>query len=199
MQFNKFVRRTHMYLALFLTPWVVMYAISTVAMNHSDLFNQWYGDTRPSYTTEREIDYPKTIEPDADLSATAQQFLDDTGLDGLHYVQGDLRDGVVTIRRADPFAPRRVVYDAKQQLLTVERQEVRPHALLNQLHGRRGFNSPYLTEDLWSLSVEIVTVAIVFWTMSGLWLWWGLKTTRRWGGVCLLAGATVFSLFLFSI
>ena len=31
--FSKIVRRTHMYLALFLAPWILMYALSTVAPN----------------------------------------------------------------------------------------------------------------------------------------------------------------------
>ena len=31
--FSKILRRTHLYLALFLTPWVLMYAVSTLARN----------------------------------------------------------------------------------------------------------------------------------------------------------------------
>ena len=30
------LRRTHMYAALFLTPWMLIYALSTMAMNHRD-------------------------------------------------------------------------------------------------------------------------------------------------------------------
>ena len=33
--FSKLVRRTHMYLALFLTPWMAGYAASTLLMNHN--------------------------------------------------------------------------------------------------------------------------------------------------------------------
>ena len=32
--FSKVIRRTHMYVALFLAPWVLMYALSTMVMNH---------------------------------------------------------------------------------------------------------------------------------------------------------------------
>ncbi len=31
---SKLLRRIHLYLALFLTPWIRMYAVSTFAMNH---------------------------------------------------------------------------------------------------------------------------------------------------------------------
>ena len=30
--FSKIIRRVHMYLALFLAPWMLMYALSTLAM-----------------------------------------------------------------------------------------------------------------------------------------------------------------------
>ena len=41
--FSKVVRRTHMYLALFLFPWMLMYALSTLAMNHRAIFAARYG------------------------------------------------------------------------------------------------------------------------------------------------------------
>jgi len=34
--FAKQIRRIHMYLALFLAPWVLMYALSTMAMNGNE-------------------------------------------------------------------------------------------------------------------------------------------------------------------
>ena len=36
------IRRIHLYLALFLTPWMLMYAISTVVMNHRGFFKDYY-------------------------------------------------------------------------------------------------------------------------------------------------------------
>lgn len=40
--FSKFVRRSHMYLALFLTPSILMYALSTLAMTHRAAFRQTF-------------------------------------------------------------------------------------------------------------------------------------------------------------
>ena len=36
---SKLIRRTHMYLALFLTPWMVVYALSSFIFNHHALFS----------------------------------------------------------------------------------------------------------------------------------------------------------------
>ena len=44
MMISKVVRRTHMYLALFLFPWMLMYALSTLVMNHRALFVSAYGE-----------------------------------------------------------------------------------------------------------------------------------------------------------
>ena len=55
--FSKIVRRTHMYLALFLVPWVLMYALSTSAMNHRHFFQEYYGEKGAPFHTEREMVY----------------------------------------------------------------------------------------------------------------------------------------------
>ena len=36
---SKLIRRTHMYLALFLTPWVLVFALSSVIFNHFKFFS----------------------------------------------------------------------------------------------------------------------------------------------------------------
>lgn len=36
---SKLIRRTHMYLALSLTPWMVVYALSSFIFNHHALFS----------------------------------------------------------------------------------------------------------------------------------------------------------------
>jgi hypothetical protein len=40
---------------------------------------------------------------------------------------------------------------------------------------------------------------MIFWVASGLWLWWELKVTRRWGAVSIGGGVGLFALLLFTI
>ena len=40
MTFPQLNRRTHLYLGLFLTPWVLMYALSSIPFSHNDYFEQ---------------------------------------------------------------------------------------------------------------------------------------------------------------
>ena len=55
---------------------------------------------------------------------------------------------------------------------------------------------PYLLDDVWASSVDLFWIAVLFWSLSGLWLWWELKTTRRLGALFLSGGLAVFGLFL---
>jgi hypothetical protein len=36
---SRIIRRVHMYLALFLAPWMLMYALSAIAMSHDHSLN----------------------------------------------------------------------------------------------------------------------------------------------------------------
>ena len=89
--FSKLVRRTHMYLALFLAPWMIGYAVSTVAMQHRM--------PRPTtFIKESERDYPNQFEPGTPPREIAQQILSDLNLDGAFGVQGPTAEGRLTSR-----------------------------------------------------------------------------------------------------
>src|SRR5262245_53756145 len=60
------LRRTHMFVALFLTPWLTMYALSTVVFNHYSFFEELYGGSIEKFETERELSYGRTFGPDAE-------------------------------------------------------------------------------------------------------------------------------------
>jgi hypothetical protein len=196
--FSRILRRTHMYVALFLTPWVLMYALSTMAMNHRDYFRKAYGGNPVLWEKEKEQTYPAAFPARAEPRAIGQQILADLGLDGLHNVN-NAADGSLTIIRHDPVTPRRIRYRPDDGRLIVERQVFRAPAFLERLHRRRGYQSDHALEDGWAVSVDLVIVAMVFWVASGLWMWWELQTTRRWGALFGAAGLALFGFFLATI
>jgi len=185
MTFSKLVRRTHMYLALFLSPWILGYAVSTLAMSH-----RWTGGP-PSYVLEREQQYDRPFPPGTPPQDAARQILGDLDLAGAFGTQGS-PDGRFTINRQDLVSPRRIVYTAADRKLVVERLEFRAGAFLNRLHRRRGYQPPFTADRVMAVIVDVVIVAMVFWGLSGLWMWWEMRATRRWGTVSMLAGAAVF-------
>jgi hypothetical protein len=123
--------------------------------------------------------------------------LSDLGISGSHSVRGDVHSGALTINRNRPIGSYRVTFDAKERDLKVERQKWGLAFFLEMLHRRRGFGEDYLANDLWALTVDLVVGAILLWGATGLWMWFELPRTRKWGSVCLVAGSSLFAVLLF--
>ncbi len=192
----RLVRRVHMYLGLFLAPWMLMYAVSTLVMNHRELVQSLYPTKAPSMLSERELDYRRSFPPEATPQAIAQQILQDIGLDGTHRVSGGKDGRPLVIDRQHAFAPRRITWDPNTRKLVIQREAFRSTTFLERMHRRRGYQQPYALEDTWAFSVDLAVTAMVFWSLSGLWLCWELQPTRFWGTVCGSLGLTLFVLFL---
>ena len=190
--FPKLVRRTHMYLALFLAPWMVGYALSTIAMNHRM--------PRPTtFTTESERNYPNVFEPGTPPREMAQQILSDLSLEGAFGVQGPTADGRLTINRQGMLSPRRITFTPHDRRVVVERMQLETSGFLNRFHRRRGYQQPYAADLAMAISVDAVIVAMVFWALSGLWMWWEMRATRAWGLACAVTGSAIFIVFVLTI
>jgi hypothetical protein len=174
-----------MYLALFLTPWMIGYAVSTLLMNHDA--------GRPvTYSKEREQPYTTTFEPGTPPRVVAEQILSDLHLEGTFTVAPVTPDGRLTITRQDIVAPRRITFDALGKQLTIERAEIDPVGFLYRFHRRRGYQPPFAADRAMAFSVDLVIGAMVFWALSGLWMWWEMRATRMWGAACALLGIGIF-------
>jgi hypothetical protein len=179
-----------MYLALFLAPWMLAYAVSTIAMNH-----RWTGGP-PAYSLEREQPYETRFGPETPAREIGRQILADLDLEGAHGIQGPAPDGRLTINRQDLITPRRIVYIPGDKKITVERVGFQPGAFLNRFHRRRGYQQPYVPDRLMAVSVDLVVIALVFWALSGLWMWWEMRATRLWGLAAAGSGMAIFVLLM---
>ncbi len=198
--FSKILRRTHMYLGLFFMPWMLMYALSTIAMNHRQFFIKEYGGEMVRWEKEREQTYPGALREDADPKVIGSRILSHLGLEGGAYGARRSPDGrTVTISRDDPVIPRRVTYTPADQKLVVEKQVFRMPAFLERMHRRRGFQADHFLTDTWGLMVDLAIAAMILWVLTGLWMWWELKTTRGLGALSFAIGAGLFAFFIFMI
>jgi hypothetical protein len=187
-----------MYLALFLFPWLVMYALSTAAMNHRALFVDESGGGPPQFERERELVYDGVFPNDAELGTISRQILVSLDLDGAHGVTRR-KDGAIVITRNDLLTPRRITYTPASHALLIERLPHRTNAVLERFHRRRGYATGYTMDTVWAVTVDVAIGAMVFWVLSGLWMWWEMKVTRPLGALALAGGAGLFALFLATI
>lgn len=193
---SRLVRRVHMYLGLFLAPWMFMYAASTAVMNHREFVQSFYTTKTPARTLERELNYSRAFPSETTPEMMGEAVLRDLGLEGTHRVSGGREGKPLVIDRQHVFAPRRITWDAGNGQLTIEREQFRGPVFLERMHRRRGYQQPYALEDTWAFSVDLAVTAMVFWALSGLWLWWELRPTRIWGTASALCGLALFVLFL---
>ena len=192
------IRRTHMYLGLFLFPWMLMYTLSTMVMNHRALFVATYGAGPPAYEKERELVYDAVFPPEVDLRTISRQILSSVGLDGAHGVTRR-NDGSIVITRNDLVSPRRLIYVPSARTVLIEKMPRRVDALLERFHRRRGYATGYALDTAWAVSVDVVIVAMVIWVLSGLWMWWEMKVTRALGAAAALGGAGLFAFYLLTL
>ncbi len=104
--FALWLRRAHMYGALFLVPWVLIYAVSTVVMNHGSHFSE--PPERPVFQKVSEQQYDGTFAQGATSQHIGAQLLAHLGMEGKHRTRRNRRTGVVTFDRDTPLGPRRM-------------------------------------------------------------------------------------------
>ena len=196
--FSRLVRRTHMYLGLTLFPWMLMYALSTLVMNHRAMFVANYGSGPVPFVTEREMTYDGVLPEGSDLRTISAQILDSVGLEGSHGVSRR-PDGTILITRNDLIWPRRLTFNPVTRKLVVEKMTFRANAFLERFHRRRGYATGYGLDTVWAIAVDLAIVGMVFWALSGLWMWWEMKSTRGLGTAALVGGAGLFVLFVLTI
>ena len=97
-----------MYLALFLMPWIAMYAASTMVMNHRRPLSG-HGAPSPEFERVEERDYPMSWAPGAGPERMAEQILRDLGLEGRYSIQAAPGKKLTILRNA-PVAVYRITY-----------------------------------------------------------------------------------------
>ena len=190
------MRRVHLFLALFLTPWVLLYALSTMAMQHRQHLTGQEKRVAPPYDVVQEMPYTPGFPAGTTSAQAAEAILKKVGLEGAHRVKGDWTKGKLVVERDRPVNSYRVTYLADPGKLTVERQQFKLIYFLEMLHRRRGFEQPFWFNDAWAVTVDLVIVAILLWALTGLYMWWETKPTRKAGVVCLVGSFAIFGLLV---
>jgi hypothetical protein len=196
---SKLIRRAHLYLALFVTPWMIVYALSGLVLNHGPWVRGLYGAKFNQFEKIEERPYTAVFSADADPRQIGAQVLGDLGLSGTFNVQGGANAPKLVINRNAAFSAHRVTYFRPENRLLVEKQAFVAPVFLNRLHFRHGYEQPFLSARIWAVTVDLAIVAMLFWAASGLWMWWEIKPARGWGAAFAIAGLGLFGLLLATI
>lgn len=102
----------------------------------------------------------------------------------------------INVTRPDFLAPVRMLYDIDERRLTVERRDFSWRPFLSGLHTRGGYDLDGFWDSAWAVCVDVVSVGLLLWMASGIYMWWHLPSTRAWGWMALGAGTLCFAMII---
>ena len=199
--FERWNRKLHFYVGLFLLFFVWLFALSGLVLNHpSWRFTEfWSNRTKSSY--ERDIAVPG---PDAngDL-AQAREIMGQLGIVG---------EILWTTTRTDPdqfeFQARRpghfffIKADLARRRVAVQQGDVNLWGVMRTLHTFTGvqMDDPRNSRDwalttVWAYSMDAIAAGIIFMVLSSLLIWFKLPQKRTFGVVVLVLGTLLCGWF----
>jgi hypothetical protein len=192
-------RRTHLYVALFLLPWFLMYGVSSIPFSHNQYFEERdKAKGLPLWTKRFERSYEIAIPEGPELRAVADQVVRDTGLQGGAY--GAYRQGPnqVNVYVYTFWKSTQLKYFINEKKLVAEDRRFRWEHFLTGMHAKGGFDQGGW-HNLWGVVVDLVCLGMILWIFTGLVMWWSLRFTRIWGWLALGAGTASFAWFLWQL
>lgn len=192
-QFYRWIRDLHLYVGLFASPFVVVYAISVIWLNHA--FLPWGGSSSP----KRALPTIPVVVHDTDNGlAVASQVRAQVGVRGeIGYV--NRKPGGVTLTFPIEIPGRRtnVRVDLAKGTATVEEQATGIWDATVYLHKTPGPHNAKLRGNwiymrLWSWLADATVYFLLFLSVSGVYMWALIRAERRIGLVCLGGGVLSF-------
>jgi len=197
MTFNLVNRRVHLYLGLFLMVSFIRMGVTAIFFAHPFNFKQVYKDT-PAWVVRSEEPYKLAISDETNLRQLAAEVIKDAGVEeGPFRVsrqgKGKQRLDIVV---GDFWSTTRLTYFINKQQLRIEDKPFRWDHFFHKFHLLHGYGQKSFFSDLWAFLLDLLCVSIIFWCVSGIYMWWKLGPARLWGSVALAGGVASFAIFL---
>ena len=189
------IRDLHLYAGLFLCPFVLLFAFSTVLLNHP---------SRPpagGTPAKREVAIQVPAGEPGSISH-ARDILRQTGVTGeMDYIRYNAKAEKLFIPVTRPGETIRIDVDLRVKRATIEREERGLGEALNYLHKMPGphnvkFRGNWVYLSWWAVTTDAVVYGILFLTLTGLYLWWKFKGERVVGWTLIGGGAATVLLLV---
>jgi hypothetical protein len=202
MRFSTFNRLLHLYLALALLPWFVMYGVSSLPFAHNAFFNDLDAKKGlPAWRLryERPLELPLPESDPASLRRFGKALLDDGGIRTSTFGVYRQSPTQINVYAYSFWRSTQLLYFSDRKLVRAEDRRFRWDQFLTGMHARGGFDQEGFVVNSWSVVVDLVQLAILVWIATGLVMWWELRGHRRWGFAAIGAGVATFLVFAMSL
>lgn len=187
-------RAIHLYTGLFLVPWMIVYAISAVLLNHTALFVEKYHSPQ-KWETEREVDFTpgSSVSSDDEL---ARAVLASVQLDGPYRVAAAPDATQLTLLRYNVGGQYRVTYQRSKNHVVVDRlKPTNWFSFINNLHFVMGYGQSSWITFTWAVIVDSVAISTLLWVITGIYIW-ARRPRKLIAGICLGAGCLIFAVLV---
>jgi hypothetical protein len=189
-RFYRWTRDLHLYFGLFVSPLLVVFAVSTFLLNHA-----W--KPQPRVETKKQ---PIRIVDGLEDFAQVSQILQQLNVSGeVQFVRGFYNRDVVNVPVVKPGERTVVRIDRKLQEAQVERRITGSWdgtILLHVMPGPHKRAPNWLFMKIWSVFADTTVYLIFFLSSTGIYLWAVIKAERKAGLVFIGLGCASFAWIL---
>jgi len=193
-KFYQIIKGLHYYIGLFISPFIVIFALSALVMNHH--FSDWQDDWQIWYfsvnekvdknvafnipsSDKTEIDFAKAILKQIDISGeiagvfgdSIQMYIPVTKLGHRISISADLITGIASIHKEKTNFWKKLIW-------------------LHKMPGPHNANirGNWMFTKIWASSVDFFVILLFFSSITGITLWYYFKNERAIGLIALLIG-----------
>ncbi len=197
-------RDAHLYLGLFISRWILLFALSVILLNHNWVPGKPSGKVLRSTAM---VEVPPGFDQKEGMERVqlATRMLDQLGLSGeIGYISRRKQDQHFVIPLSKPGWQATVDLNSDTGSAEIEEQYTGTADALNYLHKSPGphnanIRGNWLWTRVWKSSVDALVYLLLLVSASGIYLWVTLKAERKAGLVLLASGTVSFFVILFAI
>jgi len=180
-KYYSLIRALHLYFGLFISPFVLIFSISVLVLNHADYFNK----LRPGKAGEPVQKHLAGFQPQPSDSLTAKSILRSLDLSGeIDWISKT--DTTFSFPVNKPGLTRWISFNTKTGIATVTSRDegmlkgaTYLHMMPGQHNARMRGNSVFM--KAWRVSTDFFVYFVLFVSASGVFLWYFLRPERKLG------------------
>ena len=193
------VRSLHLYFGLFISPFVLVFSISVLVLNHTDFINK-INPIKPLPDINTRLD---KIPYDTSDLLTAKRIIQKLGIKGeVDYISQNEQE--ISFPVIVPGLTTKIKVNKQTNEVLITREEEGILRATNFLHKMPGPHNAKLRGNSlfmmnWRVIADMVVYILLLLSSSGVFLWYFLKAERKLGWVAIVLGCITFTGLLFFI
>lgn len=191
------VRSLHLYIGLFISTLVMLFAVSVLVFNHPDFFFK----TRTAKASETHTLKLDSIPVRSTDMLTAKAILSELKIAGevdyINKTDSSMSFPVNTTRKTYRIHANKLT--GKISVITSSKNIFQATTYLHSMPGPHNINirgnSGFIR--LWRYLIDIIVYSVLFLTVSGIFMWCFYRSERKWGTIAAVSGIFILLVLIF--